>query len=643
MAERKDIMKITLSRRFSTLLVVVGLPCIGLSAFGQDTSFLTNGLVGYWSFEEAGGTVAIDSSGYWNNGVVQAGATWSEGKIGSALHFSGTPDSFVQVPSSASLNVSTGLTISAWINSEDTEGARDIVSKWDDETQEWSYIFKDWNESDRLSIELSKSIYVDLASLQGRSPIIPGQWIHVATTYDAATRELRLYFNGELDARSVTGGASIRSSRTDLSIGAGGFFPAANMAGEAFAGLIDEVRIYNRALSETEMQTLYNYENSPILTLLRNADQTVSLSWRGAGALEQTESLTPPNWQPAPSQANPQVISTMGAMKFYRMKAEPAPRPPSIIVQPQSKAVVLGQPVTFSVTAVGSLPLRYQWRKEGQDIPGASQASYSIAAVESNHLGAYTVMVTNQYGAETSRVAHLTQVVPGCPTSQYRFEEGAPDQPVTGDGSILDFVDGSGDGTPNGDPLYRADVGLNRVAACQCVTNKLSLELAEGQSVKINSPFIFHDGYQDATLEFLVKPAEQEHHSIFWTRPDSNDENRFNIYINPGGGFDFDYRSPSGVLHPNLGGALVQIPVDTWTHIAIVRDTQSSAPAHTYDLYVNGVYITTQVDPDPDLPTSDQAWQISGRDGFHFSGSVDEIRFSARKLAPSEFLISGCE
>ena len=48
----------------------------------------------------------------------------------------------------------------------------------------------------------------------------------------------------------------------------------------------------------------------------------MSLSWSGAGALEQTESLTAPNWQPAPSQANPQTISTTDAMKFYRVKAE---------------------------------------------------------------------------------------------------------------------------------------------------------------------------------------------------------------------------------------------------------------------------------------------------------------------------------
>lgn len=235
----------------------------------------------------------------------------------------------------------------------------------------------------------------------------------------------------------------------------------------------------------------------------------------------------------------------------------------------------------------------------------------------------------------------LTMPATGCPTHQYRFEEGAPDQPATGIGSVLDFVDHSGDGTPIGSPVYRADVGWTRVAACQCESNTLSLELTAGQSVKVNSPFIFHNQYGDATLEFLVKPAQQPHHSLFWTRPDNTDRNRFNIAINPNGGFGFDYRDPSGVLHLKPANqSLFQIPLNTWTHIAIVRDTQSAAPAHIYDVYVDGFYAATQVDPNPNLPTSDQAWQISGRSGFYFIGSVDEIRFTARKLDPSEFLIS---
>ena len=63
-------------------------------------------------------------------------------------------------------------------------------------------------------------------------------------------------------------------------------------------------------------------EPAPLLTILRHTEETVSLSWSGAGVLEQTESLTAPNWQPASSQGNPQIISTTDLLKFYRVKAE---------------------------------------------------------------------------------------------------------------------------------------------------------------------------------------------------------------------------------------------------------------------------------------------------------------------------------
>jgi uncharacterized delta-60 repeat protein len=70
---------------------------------------------------------------------------------------------------------------------------------------------------------------------------------------------------------------------------------------------------------------LVRYEGDPVvpsLTLVRNPDQTLGLSWTGLGTLEQTESLTLPNWQPAPSQANPQTVNTTSAMKFFRVKAD---------------------------------------------------------------------------------------------------------------------------------------------------------------------------------------------------------------------------------------------------------------------------------------------------------------------------------
>jgi hypothetical protein len=61
----------------------------------------------------------------------------------------------------------------------------------------------------------------------------------------------------------------------------------------------------------------------PSLHIVRNADQTLGLSWTGVGTLEQAESLTAPTWQPAPSQANPQVVPAERLTNFYRLRYNP--------------------------------------------------------------------------------------------------------------------------------------------------------------------------------------------------------------------------------------------------------------------------------------------------------------------------------
>ena len=76
------------------------------------------------------------------------------------------------------------------------------------------------------------------------------------------------------------------------------------------------------AIAAGQQSTVALVRKPPSLTLLRNADQTVSLSWSGAGVLEQSDSLTTPNWQPAPTQDNPHTVSTVDPMKFFRVKPE---------------------------------------------------------------------------------------------------------------------------------------------------------------------------------------------------------------------------------------------------------------------------------------------------------------------------------
>jgi hypothetical protein len=92
--------------------------------------------------------------------------------------------------------------------------------------------------------------------------------------------------------------------------------------------------------------------------------------------------------------------------------------PPVITTQPLSQTVGGGLPVTFSVEATGDGPLTYQWRRQGIALPGATNASLTIAELRRNDAGSYSVLVSNPAGAIASAVATLTVLVPPTITLQ---------------------------------------------------------------------------------------------------------------------------------------------------------------------------------------------------------------------------------
>src|SRR5215471_2149444 len=82
---------------------------------------------------------------------------------------------------------------------------------------------------------------------------------------------------------------------------------------------------------------------------------------------------------------------------------------PSITSQPGSQTVTAGQTATFSVTATGTAPLSYQWRKNGTNISGATSGSYTTPATTTTDSGtSFSVVVTNSAGSVTSNAATLT-------------------------------------------------------------------------------------------------------------------------------------------------------------------------------------------------------------------------------------------
>ena len=81
---------------------------------------------------------------------------------------------------------------------------------------------------------------------------------------------------------------------------------------------------------------------------------------------------------------------------------------PTITTQPKSQTVTEGDSVTFSVTATGTAPLSYQWKKNGSNISGATSSSYKINSAKTSDAGSYTVTVSNSAGSVTSSTATLT-------------------------------------------------------------------------------------------------------------------------------------------------------------------------------------------------------------------------------------------
>ena len=206
------------------------------------------GLVAFYPFNGD----ADDESGNTNHGAVNGAALTTDrfGAANSAYEFDGIDD-FIVIPNHSTFNVADNMTISAWIKSSNTSGPRVILSKWNDNAGDHSFIFKDDNTSDKLRIQLSKQTNSDLADLIGTTSIPIGNWIFVAATLSENT--VKLYINGNLDATILATG-SIRQSITDLLIGA--VYTGGGIT-ENFSGSLDDIKIYNKGLTQEEIKNEY--------------------------------------------------------------------------------------------------------------------------------------------------------------------------------------------------------------------------------------------------------------------------------------------------------------------------------------------------------------------------------------------------
>ncbi len=200
------------------------------------------GLVAAYSFSEGSGTSVGDASGNNNVGMVTGGAAWTtQGHFGSAISFDGVDD-LIAIADSATLDLTNGMTLEAWVNPTGLSGWRTVVMKEINAGLAYALYAND-NAPDPAA-------YVHLANqsvsnhVGGTSQLPLNTWSHVAATFDGTT--VRVFVNGVEVGNAPASGSLVHSSNS-LRIGGNAVW------GEYFAGVIDEVRIYNRALTATDI------------------------------------------------------------------------------------------------------------------------------------------------------------------------------------------------------------------------------------------------------------------------------------------------------------------------------------------------------------------------------------------------------
>ena len=201
------------------------------------------GMVSWWDGDAVFGITALDIQDG-NHGTLTNGATTAPGQVGQAFRFNGVDD-YVQVPDSANLDITGDITIDAWVNPDITIGARTIVTKG--EFTNYVYQFSLSNGRVFFRIRTTAGDHFFTSS----NTVLAGAWTHVAAVRRGNTMEI--YINGVQDPTTLAISGAGLTEDLGLKIG---FHKTA--IPNAFDGLVDEVEIFNRALSQAEIQAIFD-------------------------------------------------------------------------------------------------------------------------------------------------------------------------------------------------------------------------------------------------------------------------------------------------------------------------------------------------------------------------------------------------
>jgi glucose/arabinose dehydrogenase/PKD repeat protein len=603
------------------------------------------GLVLAYGFEETSGTTANDVSAAKNNGSVNGATSTASGRFGRALSFDGVNDR-VDVPDAASLDLTTGMTLEAWVKPTTTSGWRTAILK-EMGGEDLAYALYA-SDGSRPRGEILTSAYNTAA---GSAALPLNAWSHIAATYDGKNQ--RFYLNGTLvKVTTITG--SMPNSPNPLRIGGNALW------GEYFGGLIDEVRVYNRALSATEIGADMNSAvgtgsppptdttppTAPGNLKAVGAIGKVSLGWEastdavGVTGYEvyrsTTSGFTPGAANRIGTPSGTGFADTVApGTYYYRVKATDAAgnlsnasneavgaslvdAPPSVtLTAPGGGATLSGTVplkatatddvgvagVTFLVdgAAVGSedtgSPYEIQWASTG-----VANGSHKIAARARD-----SANQTTTSGEVTVTVSNSAPPVNGLVLA-YGFEE-------TSGTTANDVSAAKNNGSVNG-ATSTASGRFGRALSFDGVNDRV--DVPDAASLDLTTGM---------TLEAWVKPTTTSGWRTAILKEMGGEDLAYALYASDGS-------RPRGEILTsayNTAAGSAALPLNAWSHIAATYDGKNQR------FYLNGtlVKVTTITGS---MPNSPNPLRIGGNTlwGEYFGGLIDEVRVYNRALSEVE-------
>jgi hypothetical protein len=358
-----------------------------------EGTIVADGPEAWWRLDEApGSTAMLDAMGRHDGTYVGTGVTLG---ITGALFKGGNTavsfdgtESFGDVPYSPALNTA-DFTIEVWALLTENSVQRSPLSTYDTTAHKGIFFKSNTDGTWESDVGLNDNFIYYLAPL---GPVPNGRWTHIAATFNNTVGQIN-YLNGKLSEGNIQVGGGfedfVRNAKFDFLIGGVG----TNWQGIArWKGSVDEVAVYTKSLT---------------------ADQILNHYVQG----------------------------------LYGSTTKPI-----FLTQPQPVTVALGDPATLTAQVEGSLPITYQWFKDGAPVLNATNDTLTYSQTTSPNTGNYQLVATNPAGTNASTVVALTIL----PPVQFANATNGLVLHLKFDGNLTDSSGRGNNGTAVGSPTFIA-------------------------------------------------------------------------------------------------------------------------------------------------------------------------------------------